>query len=188
MIATLLLASTLAAAPAPLDAGALRARYGDLSALTAEITQVKEGRYWARPMRSRVALRWTPKRIEWETKAPVRSLLVIEGETLTLTDARGKARAMGGAGDPRVQALVTLLKAFLSLDLPAIERQYELRYEDTELLARLRPEATVRVFQALRFAFDEKLDLRELELTSEGERTVLTFDRLAREAGSRKGP
>ena len=179
MLAPLLLSALLAA---QLDAGALRARYGNLSALTAEISQVKEGRYWARPMRSSIRLRWTPRRVEWETLSPVRSLVVIEGDSLTITDAHGKVRTLGPAGDPRLQAVVGLLRAFLSLDLAAIERQYELGWEGTELSARLRPAATVRVFTTVRFRFDERLDLQVLELEGDGEKTQLTFDRLVREA------
>jgi len=181
MIATLLLTALLAVPPAPIDAAALRARYARLASLTAEITQVKEGRFWARPMRSAVGLRWTPSRIEWETRSPIRSLLVIEGGALTITDAHGKVRSLGAAGDPRLQSLVTLLRAFLSLDLAAIERQYELHYQGTDLVARLRPEAPVRVFSTLRFHFDERLDLASLVLEAEGERTTLVFDRLTRE-------
>lgn len=182
MIAPLLLASLLAAPPAPLDAAALRAHYGDLASLTAEISQVKEGRFWARPMRSAVSLRWTPARIEWETRTPIRSLLVIEGGALTITDAHGQVRTLGAAGDPRLQTLVTLLRAFLSLDLAAIERQYQLEYRGSDLLATLRPEAPVRVFSALRFHFDEHFDLASLDLEAEGERTRLVFDRLVRTA------
>lgn len=187
MLAPLLLASLLSSplAPVPLDAAALRARYGDLTAFAAEIRQVKEGRFWARPMQSTVSLRWTPRRIEWETHSPVRSLVVIEGDVLTVTDARGKARTLGAPGDPRIQALVSLLKAFLSLDLDTIGRQYELQYQGRELVARLRPETTVRVFGSLRFRFDERLDIADLELEAEGERTRLTFDRLVRET---RGP
>jgi len=184
MLTSLLLASLLTAPPAPLDAAALRARYSNLASLTAEISQVKEGRYWARPMRSTIALRWTPRRIEWETRSPVHSLVVIEGDALTITDAHGRVRSFGAVGDPRLQAIVTVLRAFLSLDLAAIERQYELQYLGSELLARLRPDATVRVFSAIHFRFNERLDITSLELEAEGERTSLAFDRLAWERGA----
>jgi len=182
MLSPLLLAALLGGAPAPVTDAGLRARYGDLAALTAEIAQVKEGRYWARPMRSQVTLRWTPRRVEWETTAPVRALVVIEGETLTITDARGQARTMAGAADPRLRALITLLRAFLSLDLAAIEREYQLEYQGSELVARLRPQAAVRTFTTLRFRFGPDLDLVALELESEAEKTTLAFQRLERTA------
>ena len=181
-LAVALLAALLAAPPKPLDAEALRARYGHLTALSAEISQVKEGRFWARPMRSSIRLRWTPARIEWETRSPVRSLAVIEGDALALTDSRGQTRSLGASGDPRLQALLSLLRAFLSLDLSAIERQYVLRFDGRELVAELRPEATVRVFHTLRFRFDEALALQSLELEADGEKTRLVFDRLVLES------
>lgn len=180
MLATLLLASLLAPPPQPLTAVALRSRYGSLASLSADITQVKEGRFWARPMRSQIKLRWTPARIEWETVSPVRSLVTIEGETLSITDGHGNTRTLGAAGDPRFKALINTLRAFLSLDLPAIERDYTLEYTGLDLVARLRPEATVRVFSMLRFRFDERLELIGLELVAESERTNLAFDHVIR--------
>lgn len=181
MLAPLLLSAILAAPPAPLTAEALRARFGNLTSLSADITQVKEGRFWARPMRSQIKLRWTPGHIEWETVSPIRSLVTIEGQVLTITDSRGMARTLGAASDPRFQALITLLRAFLSLDLPAIEREYTLEYAGLDLVARLRPEAAVRVFRALRFRFDERLELVGLELVAELELTNLTFDHVIRD-------
>ncbi len=60
-----LLALALAAAPVAtpvpvLTPEALRARYGGLRRLSADVIQVKEGRYWARPFETRVKLRYTP--------------------------------------------------------------------------------------------------------------------------------
>jgi hypothetical protein len=181
MLAALLLATALAAPPAPLTAAALRTRYGNLAALSADVTQVKEGRFWARPMRSQIKLRWTQGRIEWETVSPVRSLVTIEGEALSITDSHGQPRSLGANGDPRFKALITMLRAFLSLDLPAIERDFTLEYAGLDLVARLRPEAAVRVFSTLRFRFDERLELIGLELVAESERTTLTFDNVVRD-------
>jgi hypothetical protein len=181
LLASLLLVTLLAAPPAPLTAAALRTRYGNLAALTANITQVKEGRFWARPMRSQIKLRWTRERIEWETVSPLRSLVTIEGEALSITDGHGHTRSLGAAGDPRFKAAITMLRAFLSLDLPAIERDFTLEYAGLDLIARLRPEATVRVFSTLRFRFDEGLELIGLELVADSERTSLTFDHVVRD-------
>lgn len=185
MLAPLLCALLLAAPAAPLTEAALRARYGGLASLSADVVQVKEGRFWARPFRSQVKLRWTPARIRWETLAPVRSIVTIEGDVLTITDARGAVRTLGAAGDPRFKALVELLRAFLALDLPRIERDFTLEYSGLELVARPRPGAPLRVFTGLRFRFDERLELRRLDLDAEGEQTHLTFENVVRE---RRGP
>jgi hypothetical protein len=185
MIGTLLVAALLAAPPGALSEAALRARHGGLSALSADVGQVKEGRHWARPLRSQIKLRWSPARIQWETLTPVRSLVTIEGEVLTITDARGGARTLGAAGDPRFKALIELLRAFLALDLPRIERDFTLEYRGLELLARPRPGASLGVFTGLRFRFDDQLELRTLDLESADEQTHLTFENVVRERAGR---
>ena len=180
MLSPLLLTAMLGVWPTPLTDAALRDRYGDLAALTAEIAQVKEGRFWARPMHSQITLRWTPSHIEWETTTPIKSLVTIEGDALAITDARGKSRTLTAGADPRLRALMALLRAFLSLDLAAIEREYVLDYQGRELIARLRPQAGVRFFSTLRFRFDDALELVSLDLESEAERTQLLFQKVVR--------
>lgn len=185
---TPLIALVLASSPPLLTSEALQARFGGVTELSADVTQVKEGKFWARPMRSKIKLQWTPKKILWEALTPVHSRVTIEGGALTITAPDGSSRTLGGAsGDPRFSALIGLLEAFLALDLPRIEKDFALEYDGLALIARPRPTTAVRQFTAIRFRFDEQLELRTLELESESEKTRLSFENIARVKAARGG-
>lgn len=177
----LLLAAALAASPQAVSAEALSARYAGLASLSADVVQVKEGRFWARPFESRIRLRYTPERIVWETVKPLPSTVTIEGRRLEITDARGGRRTLDGlAGDPRFEALLGFLQALLALDLPRLERDFTLQYEPDALIATPRPGAARPLFTRIVLRFDGALDLSSLLLESEAERTRLTFSKVER--------
>jgi hypothetical protein len=189
-VIALVLAAALSAAPLPaVTPEALRARYGGLRRLTAEVVQVKEGRHWARPFRSQVRLRYTPERVEWETVAPVRSLAVIEGGALTLVGPDGARRELSAAaGDPRLSALLRFVQALLAVDLPGIEREFALAYGPGELTATPRPGSALSLFTAVRLRFGPDLELLSVDLETPDERTHLAFERVAREPPPPPGP
>ncbi|HEX9051269.1 MAG TPA: outer membrane lipoprotein carrier protein LolA [Anaeromyxobacter sp.] len=177
----LLLSAALAATPARLGPDALRARYAGIRALSADVVQVKEGRFWARPLESRIRLTYTPERITWETVAPVRSTVTIAGDRLVVADASGKTRELGAlAGDPRVVALLGFIRALVAVDLEAIERDFTLRYGDGEVVATPRPGARLALFERIRLRFDAHDDLTGMELVTATERTRLSFRNVAR--------
>jgi len=160
----------------------LRARYGGLRKLTAEVVQVKEGKYWARPFQSRVALRYTPARVEWETVAPVRALAVIEGSALWLVGPDGARRDLGpAAGDPKLAALLRFVRALLAVDLDAIERDFDLRFGPGELVATPRPGSALTMFHGVRLRFAPDLEIRSVELETADEKTRLLFERVERD-------
>lgn len=180
----LVVALSIFASPV-LDEPALRARYGNLASLTAEVSQMKEGRYWARPMRSEIQLEWTPQQTRWKTISPVQSTVIIAGDALTVTDSHGSVRTLEGSADPRFGALVSLLRAFLGLDLPRIERDFILEFRGHDLVARARPDASVTLFKTVTFRFDDELDIRGVDLVSDSEQTHLAFRNVVRKlAGS----
>jgi hypothetical protein len=172
----LLLATVLTAGPARLTPDALRARYAGIRSLTADVVQVKEGRFWARPLESHIRLRYTPERIVWETVSPVRSTVTIEGEHLTVADAAGRTRDLGAlAGDPRVGGLLGFIRSLIAVDLEALDRDFTIRYGDGELFATPRDGSTLRLFESIRLRFDARDDLTEMELATATERTRLFF-------------
>jgi hypothetical protein len=182
-----LLALTLAAAPAApavpaLTPEALKARYGGLRRLSADVVQVKEGRYWARPFESRVKLRYTPERVEWETVAPVRAQAVIEGGALYVAFADGRrSELLPMAGDPRLAALLRFVRALLAVDLAGIERDFVLSYGPGELRATPRPGSDLALFTGLRLRFGRDLEIASVDLETPQERTHLRFEHVERE-------
>lgn len=178
----LLLAAALGATTGTLTSDALRARYGGLRSLSADVVQVKEGRFWARPLESRIRLRYTPERIVWETISPFRSSVVIEGGRLTVLDASGRARDVGGlSGDPRVTALVRFIRSLIAVDLDAIDREFTIRYGPGELVAVPREGSALKLFTSIRLRFDDRDDLTAMEIETPNERTRLAFERVERE-------
>lgn len=184
MIAMLLAAAVAVSAAPPVTPEGLRARYGGLRKLSAEVVQVKEGKYWARPFESRVELRYTPERVEWQTVAPVRALAVIEGSALYLVGPDGVRRDLGpAAGDPRLAALLRFVRALLAVDLAAIERDFVLSYGPGELTATPRPGSELALFSAVRIRFAPDLDVTAVDSETRDERTHLRFEHVVRELG-----
>lgn len=184
-----LLPAALLAAPPQLTPELLRARYAGIRSLSADVTQTKEGRYWARPLTSRIRLRYTPERITWETLSPVPSTVVIEGEKLTVRSGAGAPRDLGAAAsDPRVAALLRFLRALLALDLGVIERDFALEYGAGELLARPRAGSDLSFLTALRLRFDPRAELAGLDIETASERTRLAFDRVERDPPAGPAP
>lgn len=181
MIAALLSLALAAQPPAQVTAEALRARFADVRSLAADVVQVKRGKYWARPLESRIRLSYTPGRVVWETLSPVRSTVVIADGALAVTGPDGRPGEAGiVAGDPRFAAVVRFIRALLAVDLPALERDFVLVYGPGQLAATPRPGADLQLFQAIRLKFDDTLDLTALELDTVTERTTLSFSHVER--------
>ncbi len=177
----LVLCAALAAPPPAVTPEALRARYGGLARLTADVVQVKEGKYWARPFESRVKLRYTPGRVEWETVAPVHALAVIEGSALWLVGPDGKKRDLGpAAGDPRLAALLGFVRSLLSVDLAGIEKDFVLAYGPGTLEATPRPGSQLTLFRAVKLRFAPDLEILAVDLETADEKTHLGFEHVER--------
>ncbi len=171
----------LGATQPQVTAEALRARYGAVQELTADVTQRKEGRYWARPLESRIRLRYTPERVVWETVSPVKATVVLEGGSITITGPGGARRDLGPAsGDPRVAGLVRFIRALLAFDLPAMERDFQLTYGEGTVVATPRPTSDLSFFKAIRLRFDDRLDIESIDLDTESEHTSLLFENVRR--------
>jgi hypothetical protein len=172
----------LLASPQPrITAEALRARYGAVQELTADVTQRKEGKYWARPLESRIRLRYTPERVVWETVSPVKATVVLEGTSITITGPGGARRDLAPAdGDPRVAGLVRFIRALLAFDIQAIERDFLLAYGEGTVVATPRPTSSLAFFEAIRLRFDNDLNIVSIDLDTDSEHTRLLLTNVQR--------
>jgi hypothetical protein len=178
----LLLALLLSAPPAPITAEALRARHASTEVLTAEVLQVKDGRRWARPLESRVRLRWRPGRVEWETLSPIKSTVVVQGEAITVLGPDGRARDLGAAAaDPRLGAVLRLVRALLGADLGGLEREYALAFSGREVALTPREGPAASLFESVRLRFDDAGEIAEVRIASPAETTRMTFLSVVRE-------
>jgi hypothetical protein len=180
MIALLLAAAVAGSAAPPVTPEALRARYAGIQRLTADVVQVKEGKYWARPFESRVELRYAKQRVEWETVAPVKGLAVIEGSALYLVGPDGVRRDLA-AGDPRLVALLRFVRALLAVDLAGIERDFVLTYGPGELTAVPRPGSDLALFTSVHLRFAPDLEILAIDLETRDEKTHLKFEHVKTE-------
>ncbi len=177
--AALIVALLVAAQPAP-TADRLRQRHSGVKTLEADIVQVKEGRFWARPLTSHVKLHWTPSRIEWETTEPVRASVVVEGDRVRVTGPGTDGRDLGAAArDPRVAALLKFLRALVAFDLPSIEKEFELTWQERALDGRPRA-STGSAFEHIRLTFDADDEIQLVEFSTATEKTRLEFLKVER--------
>lgn len=181
MIPALLSLALVAGAPAPLTPEALRDHYAGVRSLTADVVQVKQGKYWARPLESRIRLQYTPGRVVWETLAPIPSTVVVGDAGMTVTGSDGRPRDAGPvSSDPRFAAVMRFIRALFAVDLPAIERDFALSYAPGLLVATPRPGSNVQLFREIRLQFDAALELTTVDLETATERTHLSFSRVER--------
>jgi hypothetical protein len=174
------LAALLLTAPPAFGPDAVRARHAGTRSLTADVVQVKEGRYWARPMTSHVHLRWTPARVEWETVDPVPSTVIIEGDRIQVRTSSGTRDLGALAADPRMAALVRFLRALAASDVAALERDFALAWGEREVVATPRPGSSLSLLKEVRLTFDADAEIRRIEIASPAETTRLDFERVER--------
>ena len=174
LVALLLFATTA------LSPEVLRARHAGTKSLSAEIVQTKEGRYWARPLVSHIRLTWTPQRMEWLTRDPVPSRVVIEGGHIVVSGGAGSRDLRAAEADPRFAALLRLLQALAAFDLEALQQDHALAWGGRDVVATPTTKSGAALLTRIRLVFDDDAEIRLIELTMPSEVTRLEFQRVER--------
>ena len=120
-----------------------------------------------------------PARLEKRTLQPKPELLVLDGDTLTVEDARKRRRVLTLQQYPVVWTFVEAIRGTLAGDLQSLRRFYRVRLDGTERDWRLTLEpleANVQRFVSqIRLAGDGNV-VRTIEiLEAEGDRSIMTI-------------
>ncbi len=163
------------------SAESLKAHFTKLGPFTAEAEQVKTARFLARPLKSKIKMRYSLERIEWETVSPIRSSVVIDKDGLHVQGNAGAAQAT--KQDPRAMALLRFIRNIFALDFAALEQDFTLTFEGKVMKAAPKDGSTLKgMLGAIEMRFADSLDLESLQITTPDETTKLTFGKLVSEA------
>ena len=106
IVFVLLVTIAAAANAATMSIETLQTRYKSLKNLTAEIEQEKTGVYLAKPLQSQIHLEYHDGHVVWETKTPVKSRVLLEGQNLKLVDASGNTKTITAKPGSKPDALL----------------------------------------------------------------------------------
>ena len=105
--------------------------------MTAAVVQTKSSPYFLKPLISHIDLTYTPKEIRWHMKDPVDSLAILTEDSLTLIQDK-TTQYLKASSDPKVGAIVKMIHAIIKLDLPQIEKDFELTFTTDSVKAHAR--------------------------------------------------
>jgi hypothetical protein len=186
LLAPLLL--SLPAAAKPLSEQ-LHDVYGNVRALTADVTQEKSGKYLARPIKSSCRLEWREGTILWKTLKPINSEVEISGGVITITDADGKKKSVaGGAATPEVGALVEFLQNLFSFDFTKLEKDFSFISTDHTMTGAVKPESKLAFLRSFSIEFGPGLVPAKLMLDDRNGKTTMLFDNVQMERKNGKQP
>lgn len=154
----------------------ITAAYASVAKMTAEVEQIKEGRYLARPLKSQSRLVYTPASIEWITLSPVASKVIIDGQGLKVVMPDGAAAPQpGAANNPKIGALIGFLRAMIALDFAKLEKDFALVFTNNKVIATVLPSSPLSFMKKLTVEFDNALKVSTLLIESERDKSLLTF-------------
>jgi len=154
-----------------LTRASLQAAYAHVGRLSAEIEQKKSSPYLFKPLVSKIHMEYANGRILWRVLEPVRGEIVFDNGTISTAPA--------GVLPPdaleRMMPLMRLFRAIFSVDLPAIEKDFDLRFSDRSLEAQSRAGSDVHLVKRLVFHFDAGLLPERMTVEVGDEITELRF-------------
>ena len=179
-IAAMLVMASPAHAQTPISAESLKAHFAKMGPFTAEAEQTKTARFLARPLVSKVHLRYTAERIEWETLTPIHSSVVIDKDGLHVQGGAGPGTAKQ---DPRAMALIRFIRNLFALDFAALEQDFTLSFEGRSMKAAPKESSSLKgMLGAIEMRFTDSLDLESLQIVTPDETSKLLFQKLTPEA------
>ena len=149
----------------------LQAAYTNVRTLSADIEQTKSSPYLFKPLVSTIHLEYANGRIVWRVLEPVRGELVFDEGKIS-SDVPGLLPP--GAAE-RMIPLMRLFRAIFSVDLAAIEQDFDLRFSANVLEAQSRAGSQLTLVKKLVFQFAPNLFPERITVDVEGETTELRF-------------
>lgn len=147
----------------------VREHYAGTKGLDAEIVQTKESPFLLKPLVSKIHLVVRPGEIRWEVKEPVAATFVF--------DESGKSPF---PDTDKTKALVAFIKALVTVDFAALERDFVLEAKGATLQATPRPGSPLAgMIKGMELGFGDDLGLRTLDIAAANESTHLVFKSLS---------
>ena len=154
-----------------LTRGSLQATYANVRMLSAEIEQTKSSPYLFKPLVSKIYMEYANGRILWRVFEPARGEIVFDNGKIS-TDATG---VLPPEALEKMMPLMRLFRAIFSVDLTAIEADFDLRFAESSLEATSRPGSDFSLVKQLVFHFGPTLFPDRIVVEVAGETTELKF-------------
>lgn len=146
----------------------VKAHYAGTKGLDAEIEQTKVSPFLVKPLVSKIHLTAKPGQIRWEVREPVAASFVF--------DDSGKSPF---PENDKTKALVSFIKALVTVDFALIEKDFDLVPDGAALIATPRQaSALAGMIKSLTLRFDDNLSLKSLHIDAANETTDLIFKSL----------
>jgi hypothetical protein len=157
---------TNAASAANLDASSLKKAWTGVTWMEAHVDQVKKSPHFVRPLKSKVVLIWTPKRIVWKVVEPNQVEMVLE-------DGVSTGMPTGSMDNTRIAMLARLLEKIFTVDIEGLQREFDLTFGEHEVLAV--PKMASAPVRRLQIKFDADLRPATVNVETGSDQTELTF-------------
>jgi hypothetical protein len=143
----------------------VKTHYAGTKGLEADIEQTKTSPYLTKPLLSKIHLAVKPGEIRWEVKEPVASTFVF--------DESGKSPF---PENDKTKALIGFIKSLVTVDFPAIEREFTLEASGQKLIATPRAGSPLAgMIKRMELGFAPDLTLSTLDIDAANEATHLVF-------------
>ncbi|MEI6399783.1 MAG: hypothetical protein WCO71_13525 [Pseudomonadota bacterium] len=148
----------------------IKSRYKSVTTICANLALTKTSKYLTRPAVSDIMLSVKNGVIDWETRAPVQSLMTLDASDMTID-----GKKLDAATQEKAKPLIATLRSLLTFDWKGIESAMDVTAVGLTLRGKPKTGSPLSVFQTIEFEFTAKLKPRTMTLTGSSERTVILF-------------